>query len=30
MQISLSIAFIALAAVVDTVVGETHTVHFEN
>ena len=30
MQIPISIIVIALAAIVDIVIGETHTVHFEN
>ena len=30
MQLSLSTAFVALAALVGTVVGETHAVHFVN
>ena len=30
MHLALSTIFVTLAAVVGTVVGETHTVHFEN
>ena len=30
MQLALTTAIVTLAALVGTVVGETHTVHFEN